>query len=262
LQNFCMDYLALAGVNCFLKRRKRLRRLLAVSMLASVGSLLIHIYISNTGFRTILLHFGLNTGMTMVAFGWKDKRFFLENWLFIYLAILFLGGIMEWEASLGIPAPFFWVKAIVAAFVLTGVTIYFMQKKDFMGRILKVDVIHHGRTWELNGYWDSGNLLQDPYNGKPVNILQAKLAGQIFSEPGDYRRLIPYCSLGNANGLLSVYNAEKMYIYRGEERLIVEPAVFGIAEAGLLEGKEYDVILQASMIDEKCDRKNSSEGKS
>lgn len=232
-----------------MKRRKKLRRLLWVSMLASVMSLLLHIYILNAGFRTILLHFGLNAGMTMVAFGWKDKRFFLENWLFIYLVILFLGGIMEWEASLGIPPSFFWVKAIVAAFVLTGVTIYFVPKKDFMGRILKVDVIHHGKSWELSGYWDSGNLLQDPYNGKPVNILQAKLASRIFTEQSDYRRLIPYCSLGNANGLLSVYNAEKMYIYQGEKRILVEPAVFGIAEEGLLEGKEYDVILQASMLE-------------
>lgn len=220
-----------------------------VAILASVLSLLLHIYILNTGFRTILLHFGLNTGMTMVAFGWKDKRFFLENWLFIYLVILLLGGIMEWEASLGIPVSFFWVKAIVAAFLLTGVTIYLMQKKDFMERILKVDIIHHGRRWELNGYWDSGNLLQDPYNGRPVNILQAKLAEQIFAEQSDYSRLIPYCSLGNTNGLLSVYNAEKMYIYQGEKRVTVEPAVFGIAEAGLLEGKEYDVILQASMLE-------------
>ncbi len=254
-----MDYLALAGVNYFLKRRKKIRRLLSVSMLASVLGLLLHMYILNTGFRTILLHFGLNTGMTVVAFGWKDKRFFLENWLFVYLEILFLGGIMEWENSLGIPASFFWIKAIVAALVLTGVTICFMRKRDFMERILKIDVIHHGKTWELSGYWDSGNLLQDPYNGKPVNILQAKLAGQIFSEPGDYSRLIPYCSLGNTNGLLSVYNAEKMHIYKGNERMTVEPAVFGIAEAGLLEGKEYEVILQASIIDKKYEGGESVE---
>lgn len=226
-----------------------MRRLLLVSLLASIGSLLIHIYISNAGFRTILLHFGLNTAMTLLAFGWKDKRYFLENWLFIYLVILFLGGIMEWEAALGIPATIFWGKAIVAAILLTGVTIYFMQKKDFMEQVFRVDVVHHGKTWELNGYWDSGNLLQDPYNGKPVNILQAKLGEQIFSEQNDHMRLIPYCSLGNANGLLSVYNAEKMYIYQGKERLEVEPAVFGIAETGLLENKEYDVILQASMLE-------------
>lgn len=239
----------MAGVNYFLKRRKKLRRLLTVSMLASVGSLLIHIYISNAGFRTILLHFVLNTAMTVLAFGRKNKKYFLENWLFIYMAVLFLGGVMEWEEALGLPVSFFWGKVIVAGVLLTGVTIYFVQKKDFMEQILKVDVIHHGKTWELSGYWDSGNLLQDPYNGKPVNILQAELAEQIFSEQGDYMRLIPYCSLGNANGLLSVYNAEKMYIYQGEKRLLVEPAVFGIAEAGLLEGREYDVILQASMLE-------------
>lgn len=244
-----MDYLALAGVNYFLKRRKKLRRLLFVSLIASVGSLLIHIYILNVGFRTILLHFGLNTVMNGLAFGWKDKKCFLENWLLIYLTVLFLGGIMEWENALGIPINFFWAKVIIAGVLLTGVTIYFMQKKEFMKRVLKVDVMHHGKTWELNGYWDSGNLLSDPYNGKPVNILQANLAEQIFSEPSDYMRLIPYCSLGNTNGLLSVYNAEKMCIYKGKESFLVEPAVFGIAENGLLEGKEYDVILQASMLE-------------
>lgn len=244
-----MDYLALASVNCFLKRRKKIRRLLLVAALASIGSLFIHIYISNAGFRTILLHFGLNTIMNGLAFGWKDKRTFLENWFFIYMAVLLLGGIMEWEASLGIPTSFFWAKAIVAGILLTGVTIYFMQKKDFMEQVLKVDVMHHGKTWELRGYWDSGNLLQDPYNGKPVNILQAKLAEQIFSGPDDYMRMVPYCSLGNTNGLLSVYNAEKMYIYQGKERFVVEPAVFGVAETGLLEGKEYDIILQASMLE-------------
>ena len=244
-----MDYIALASVNYFLKRRRKLRRLFLIALLASVGSLLIHMYIRNVGFRTILLHFGLNTGMNYLAFGWTNKRNFWENWLFIYLAVLFLGGIMDWETSLGIPSAFFWVKAIVAALLLTGVTIYFSQKREFLEQMFKVDIMHHGKTWELNAYWDSGNLLVDPYNGKPVNILQEKLAKQIFTEQNDYVRLIPYCSLGNVNGLLSVYNAEKMYIYQGEKRLEVKPAVFGIAEAGLLEEKEYDMILQASMIE-------------
>ena len=231
-----------------MKRRKKLKRLLLIATLASVGSFLIHIYIKNGEFRTILLHFGLNTMMTGLAFGWKNRRFFLENWFFIYLTILFLGGIMEWESSLGISSSYFWAKAIVAAIILTVVTIYFAEKKDFLEQMCKVDILHRGRKWELNGYWDSGNLLRDPYNGKPVNLLQENLGRQIFSEESDYMRLIPYCSLGNANGLLSVYNAEKVYIYHGKECFLVEPAVFGIAEDNLLEGKEYDVILQASML--------------
>jgi len=185
----------------------------------------------------------------LLGFGWKSKKVFLEDWFCVYLAVLFLGGVMEWETTLGMPAAFFWIKAIVAAVLLTWVTICFMQKKDFMEQMFKVDIMHHGKIWQLNAYWDTGNLLQDPYNGKPVNILQAKLAEQIFAEASDRERLVPYCSLGNVNGLLSVYDAEKMYIYQGEKRFLVEPAVFGIAESGLLEKKEYDVILQASMIE-------------
>lgn len=249
LQNWCMDYIALVGVNCFLRRKQKLRKLLLVSALASIGSLLIHIYITDAGFRSIILHFGLNSVMSILTFGWKDKRFFWENYFLLYLVVLFLGGVMQWEASLGIPASFFWIKAMVAAVMLSWLTIYLMQKREFMEKIFRVDVMNGGKIWELNAYWDSGNLLQDPYNGRPVNILQAKLAEQIFSEKGNYMRLVPYCSLGNTNGLLSVCDAEKMYIYLGEKRLEVKPAVFGIAEEGLLEGKEYDVILHASIME-------------
>ena len=118
-----------------------------------------------------------------------------------------------------------------------------------MKHILRVDIMHHGKKWEVNGYWDSGNLLQDPYVKKPVNILEKKVAEQILCSKEDAIRLVPYYSLGNKNGLLSVFNAEKMYIYQGKKRLEIIPAVFGIAEAGLLDGKEYDVILQASMLE-------------
>lgn len=243
-----MDYIALTGVNYFLKRRKSLWRLLLSSVVASIGSLFLHIYIKNLGIRTIILHFFLNTIMTGLAFGWNGKRVFLENWFFIYLSILFLGGIMEWETGLGIPAAFFWIKAVIGAFLLTLATKVFMQKKEMAEQIFRVKVMHHGKIWELKGYWDSGNLLVDPYIGKPVNILKGGLAEQIFCEE-DKIRLIPYRSLGNRNGLLPVCNAERMYIFQGKKQLEAAPAVFGIAEAGLLEGKEYDIILQTSMLE-------------
>ncbi len=244
-----MDYIALTGVNYFLKRQRRLRRLFIVSVLASLGSLFLHIGIRNSVVRAIVLHFGWNTIMTIFAFGWREKKEFLENWFFIYLCILFLGGMMEWEASLGIPESFFWLKAVMSAVLLTMASRVFAHKKLIMEQIFRIDIVHHGRIWELKGYWDSGNLLQDPYIKRPVNILEKKVAEEMLCPKEDAVRFVPYCSLGNKNGLLSVFNAEKMYIYQGKKRLEVIPAVFGIAEAGLLDGKEYDVILQASMLE-------------
>ena len=166
----------------------------------------------------------------------------------VSLIVLFLGGIMEWEAELGIPEAFFWIKAGIGAGLLSLATKVFIQKKELAEQIFRVKVMHRGKEWELNGYWDSGNLLVDPYIEKPVNILEGGLAEQIFDKE-DKMRLIPYCSLGNKNGLLRVCNAERMYIYQGKKQLEMAPAVFGIAETGLLAGKAYDIILQTSMLE-------------
>lgn len=249
LQNMCMDYIALAGVNCFLKRRKKLRVLILVSFLGSFISLFLQIGIKNAGVRTILLHFVVNTGMTCFAFGWTGKRAFLENWCFVYLTILFLGGIMEWEETIGFSTSFFWIKAILAAVTLSVVTVYFMQKKNFMERIYPVEILHKGKQIAIRGYWDSGNLLVDPYVKEPVNILQKEKAEKLFDRQTDYMRLVPYASLGNLDGLLEVYSVDAMYIWLGKKKLELKPAVVGIAKEDLFKGREYDIILQATVLE-------------
>lgn len=249
LQNFFMDYIAMVFVNCFLKRGKSLKRMALLSFLASVTSLLLHIMIANAGLRTIILHFGLNMAMALLAFGWSGRKALLENWLVIYLAILFLGGIMEWEERLGLPASFFWMKALLAAVVLSVTCAYLSQKRMFLERIYQVEILHGGKKYAFAAYWDSGNLLVDPYIGEPVNIIGNKAAQRMFAGQDIPMRLIPYRSLGNENGLLTVCNVQAMWIYQGKKKKEIHPVVLGIAKEGLLEGKEYDVILQASLIE-------------
>lgn len=249
MQNFLMDYIALSSVNCFLKRGYKQRRMIAVAIVASVLSLFLHIYIVNPGIRTIILHFGLNMGMAVMAFGWSDKKTLLENWLVIYMTVLLLGGIMEWETTLGIDAAFFWGKAVIAAMLLSAATAYLSAKKEFMEKIFSVEIIQDGKCYALNGYWDSGNLLVDPYLGKPVQIIDEHTARQIFGEELPAMRLIPFRALGSEGGLLSVCNAQEMHIYQGKNKKVLCPVILGIADNELLRGKEYDVILQASVIE-------------
>ena len=244
-----MDYIALTGVNCFLKRGCRQRRILVVSAVASVFSLLLHIYIVNVGIRTIILHFGLNMGMALMAFGWKSKKILLENWLVIYMTILLLGGIMEWEEELGLSSTFFWVKTVIAAIMLSVAAAYFSAKKEFMEKMYSVEIVQNGKCYPLNGYWDSGNLLVDPYFGEPVQIINKCTAERIFGKEIPGIRLIPYRSLGSEGALLPVCNAQEMYIYYGKNKKIICPVILGIADNELLQGKEYDVILQASIIE-------------
>lgn len=245
-----MDYIALSCVNCILKREKTIRRMAIVATLASVFGLLLHISIKETTLRMILLHFVLNTAMAVVAFGFKGKKYLLENFMIIYFAILFLGGIMEWEKNIGLPASFFWGKAVFAAVLLSFATYYLMRRKSFLEHIYKIEIVQDGKSHVLKGYWDSGNLLIDPYVGAPVNIVGKEMAALIFAERKEGMRLIPYQSLGCDGGLLPVCNAQKMYIYHGNEKREVERVVLGIAKNELFRGKEYDMILQSTMIEE------------
>lgn len=223
--------------------------MLVVAAVASVLSLLLHIYIVNAEIRTIILHFGLNMGMALMAFGWKGKKILLENWLVIYMTILLLGGIMEWEENLGLSSSFFWAKVVIAAVLLSITTAYLSSKKVFLDKVYAVEIIQDGKRYSLNGYWDSGNLLVDPYFGEPVQIIDKHTAECIFGKEIPGIRLIPYRSLGSDGALLAVCNAQEMHIYCEKKIKTISPVLLGIADNELLQGKEYDVILQASVIE-------------
>ena len=244
-----MDYIALTGVNFFLKRRKRLLRLFTVALLGSFLSLLIQINIRDAGIRMIVLHFIVNTGMTAFAFGFPGKKGFLENWSFVYLTILFLGGFMEWEENIGFPASFFWLKAAIAAGVLSVATVYLMQKKNFTNLLYEVEVRNGENRMTLHAYLDSGNLLVDPYIKEPVHLMTKSKALELLENKNEPIRLIPYRSLGNENGLLPVCSIEEMVIKQEKGTLRIKPAVIGMATDELLRGMEYDMILQATVLE-------------
>ena len=65
-------------------------------------------------------------------------------------------------------------------------------------------LVHRGHAMETMGYWDSGNQLRDPYNHRPVCILSKKVAAKILNPKKDRVHFIPYCSLGQKEGLLPV----------------------------------------------------------
>ena len=60
-------------------------------------------------------------------------------------------------------------------------------------------------------------------------------------------RLVPFFSLGEKNGMLSVGNLDGMEIESGGKRYLIKPAVVGVADEILFDKKEYDMILHASM---------------
>lgn len=248
LQNLFMDYAAVMGSNFLLKRRKGGIRLFLVSLLCSVAGLILVLFVKNPLWYQLLAHFVLNTGMVLGCFGIGSKKQFLENWIVTYFAVVLLGGGMEWLQEQQLLSGYRLIQMLITATVLFCAVTYLVQFRSF-GQNLFPGCIKKGeRQMKLQAYYDSGNQLRDPYTGKAVSILSFKKAEEFLEAEKDSIRLVPYRSLGEQNGLLKVTDVEILEIIQGRRRTVIKNAAIGVAEEGLLEGKEYDLILHAALL--------------
>lgn len=249
LQNFLMDLIALAGVNYFLRRHRKYRDLILTAGLASLLGLLLLLAVKNDLLYTLLAHFVLNSAMVLVCFGIRGgKRAFLENWAVTYLVVILLGGFTGWLRGSGL-LPAGAVPAALAGMLgLFLILFYLMQRKSFGNHIYEVQLKKDVREICLNAYWDSGNQLKDPYTGQGVSILSHARAKEFLDGTKDQIRLVPYRSLGEREGLIRVTDVDELILHDGKERVRISHAAIGIADPGLLEPKEYDLILHASCL--------------
>lgn len=247
LQNLCLDYAAVMGSNLLLKRGKGGIRLFAVSALSSFAGLLLLLSVRDMMWYQLVTHFVLNTGMVLGCFGIGSKKQFLENWVVTYFMILFLGGGMEWLREQEMLSRYHLMQILIAVVILFSAVAYLIQFKTFGNHIFAGCIRKDVRQINLRAYWDSGNQLRDPYTGKAVSILSYEKAKEFLDGEKDNIRLVPYRSLGEQNGLLRVTDIEVLEIGQGSQRIVIKNAAIGLAEKGLLEGKDYDMILHASV---------------
>lgn len=120
---------------------------------------------------------------------------------------------------------------------------------------------------------DTGNSLKDPLTGTPVIIA----AGELFAAAQDPHiralgkaaisgeigkiselladspwaakiRLIPYASLGTANGLLLGVRPDRIVVQYGGEQLVVSEAIVGIHERSLSDDGSYSALIHPEIV--------------
>lgn len=223
--------------------------LAAVSAVCSVAALWMVLRIRNEALYQLLTHFVLNTGMILACFGCHGKKAFLENWMVTYLLVLFLGGSMEWLGQIGVLASQNMLRSLAAFAMLYAALTYAAAYRIYGRHLFLAHIRKDGRRMAVTAYWDSGNLLRDPYTGRAVSILSRGKAKEFLQIKKDRIRYVPYRSLGEQAGLLAVTDVEELAIRRGRHTVRIHPAEIGIAQEGLLEQKGYDLILHAELFD-------------
>ena len=116
----------------------------------------------------------------------------------------------------------------------------------------RVCCVIEGRDININGYVDTGNVLNDPVFNRPVCIAQKSSFSDVLNEINDCTKvkyhIIPFRSLGCENGIMEVITVETMYIYYGKNKIQVKEALVGLTEQKLSSDGEYEFLVNAQLL--------------
>lgn len=200
-----------------------------------------------------------------VAFGWKGLRQTAVLAAVFLIVTVFYGGtavallsFFGWQgvadgAGVYLPgATYLTVSAAaIGALLFLRLTVSLIRTKRQSGRrLVETSVSMGGRTWQLTGFIDSGNLLREPLSGRPVALVGKALMEEMLDGLSDTDvryAAVPYRAVGTERGLLDGWRADYIAF---EGRQVKRPvlAVWGDGRF-LPEQPEGQILLPAEMLE-------------
>jgi hypothetical protein len=268
-QNFLMNLILLSLTDLFCRSTVRLRllRRCAAALLGAVGEAAVFLLVSGRGSlaaekvlgglpRQGLFVaagvFGLVPGMVLLAFGGAADargRNFWRRVTFGWLSAVLLYGVVSAVYNLTGIRTLTVYTAILSFFAARFFVRRLAGSVHSLRRQFSLTLCWHGRSVCCQGLYDSGCLLTMPLSGEPVHIIAPQLLGELLGEERSSPQTIPYHALGTDGGEIAVYRLDQIRIQKQRETKILEQPWVGCAQASLLRGKPYQVILHAGVID-------------
>ena len=129
-----------------------------------------------------------------------------------------------------------------------------LRRRAPKGHLFRVRVTHGDRHVEFDCLYDSGNHLVEPFSGRPVLVMERRIAAELVCVPTVEDmpaekgwRLVPYDTIGGS-GLLPAFSPVSVVaVIRGETRPLPECYV---AVCERLSRGEYSGLIGSSMGEE------------
>ena len=215
--NLTYDFLILNAVNIVLRRNIKVSQILLGSLVGSISSFSIFIKALNNIYITILL----SIIMVLVTFKYKDFIYFKNNLLYFYMISIIFGGFIYFINlkfnNFYNPIDIYNKKIIInfIGIIIFAIIIYLLYVYTY-----KNNVINHHNYYSIkyslnntlhlvNGFYDTGNLLKDPYKGRPIILIKKDiLKCDIKNKSPIY---VP-CNMVNNNILIKCYKPSLLII--------------------------------------------------
>lgn len=203
LFNTIMDIIIITSVSILLKRNTTYKRILISSLLGGISSLMLF-----TSINRLLLELITIILMVIIAFKYKNIRYFLTNILYTYILSILLGGLIYLFNS-KVTLNIYLNYLVIIILSIEVMTLYIKESKKIKNtynNYYKVDIYFKDKEKiSLIGFLDTGNNLYDPYKKRPIILVDKKYQKE------DKFILVPYHTI-NGEGLLKCIKPEKVYI--------------------------------------------------
>ncbi len=153
--------------------------------------------------------------------------------------------------------------SVVSVIAVTGIAyaVIVLMKKTVLKNtgqdiIYDVEIFNNGKTYRSKALLDTGNVLTDPFNGRPVIVINREAAvgisdTDIFeADEENIRRLrIHYLPVSSVSGktLMPSFPVEKMTVYKAEGKKDVICPQLAVTEEPL-GGDEYSILLNKEIL--------------
>ncbi|WAA13674.1 sigma-E processing peptidase SpoIIGA [Fervidibacillus halotolerans] len=295
LLNFLFNSLLLLITGILLKRKIR-KKLIFFS--GFIGSLLVFAPFLPlpSFFLTPWFKIGISTVMVWIAFGFKRFPFFFENLMMFYLCTFTAGGTLIGThyllnfhfdigderfltAIYGFGDPISWLFIIIgfplALYFSKGVFNRFETLKIKTDQLVDVRIDINGKTVDLIGLVDTGNLLYDPISKKPVMIVSLEKTDHLFppdllpvfddanflaKQKGSLDEwmqkltVIPFQAVGGKDRLIVAVKPNKVRIQKDGKTIETDRLYLAFVKQRLSSEDLFDCIVHPKLLAEKNKR--------
>lgn len=250
LLNFVLDFLLIISVSLVLKRNAKLYRIFFAALIGGLS--IISLFININSIELFILKVFISIIMVLVAFGFKNFKYTLNNLVYLYLLSIILGGALYFindEFAYKNTGLIFFHNGFSINFIIIIISapiILFLYvrkarlEKETLSKMYEVTITFlNNKKVSLTGFLDTGNNLFDPYKKRPIIVINKNILKGY--KP---RCLLVPCLTVNKESMLKCFKIKKLVI---NKEVIEEEVLVGISDNNFgLEG--VDLLLHKKII--------------
>lgn len=288
IENLCMNYIILFATGYLLKIKMNHIRLILSAILGGIYSILAYMEILEI-YSNFALKIILSIVMVYLAYHAKNIKQLAKQIVFFYLTSFIFGGcafallyfikpqeiLIRNGTYIGTYPLKVAILGGIVGFTITVIAFHFVKKKiSKKDMYCNITIYFEEKNVTATALLDTGNMLKDPITSMPVIVVEKEILKNILPEiilnnlnkiiGGDVPkevyedenlqyitkfRVIPFSSIGKANGMLLGFKANKVEIKDEENIETINNVIVGIYENKLSKKNQYSALIGLDLLE-------------